>query len=159
MAVTVAVFFLVTGRAADIENGEALFNEHCAACHTVIERVRDKSGPNLNGVVGRKAGTEDYGHGYTEEMMALGVTWGIATLQAFLNSPALMVRGTKMVFRGLPDAEARLDGLLGRIRRDMASRPGTSATASVDAEGRRSEPKPKRTGPTLHLNAFYASRT
>jgi cytochrome c len=75
----------------------------------VITSVRDKSGPNLNGVVGRKAGTEIYGHGYTEEMRASGVTWGIATLQAFLNSPALMVRGTKMVFRGLPDASARLD--------------------------------------------------
>ncbi|MEE9533579.1 MAG: c-type cytochrome [Acidimicrobiia bacterium] len=109
MAATVAGLFLVTARAADIENGEALFNEHCAACHTVMESVRDKSGPNLNGVVGRKAGTEDYGHGYTEELMASGVTWGIETLQAFLNSPALMVRGTKMVFRGLPDAAARLD--------------------------------------------------
>ncbi len=109
MVTTAAGLFLVTGRAADIEHGEALFKEHCAACHTVIGSVRDKSGPNLNGVVGRKAGTEDYGHGYTEEMMASGVTWDIATLQAFLNSPALMVRGTKMVFRGLPDADARLD--------------------------------------------------
>ncbi len=106
---TVLSLLLGTGFAADIEHGEALFNEHCAACHTVIESVRDKSGPNLNGVVGRKAGTEDYGHGYTEELMASDVTWGIATLQAFLNSPALMVRGTKMVFRGLPDAKARLD--------------------------------------------------
>jgi cytochrome c len=109
--VTVLSLFLVIGlgRAADIKQGEELFKEHCAACHTVIESVRDKSGPNLNGVVGRNAGTENYGHGYTEEMMASGVTWGIATLQAFLNSPALMVRGTKMVFRGLPDANARLD--------------------------------------------------
>ncbi len=101
--------FLVTGRAADIERGEELFEEHCAACHTVIESVRDKSGPNLNGVVGRKAGTENYGHGYTEELTASGVTWGIETLQAFLNSPALMVRGTKMVSCGLPDFETRLD--------------------------------------------------
>ena len=106
---TVLSLFLITGHAADIERGEELFEEHCAACHTVIESVRDKSGPNLNGVVGRKAGTENYGHGYTEELTASGVTWGIATLQAFLNSPALMVRGTKMVFRGLADADARLD--------------------------------------------------
>ncbi len=132
MAVTVAVFFLVTGRAADIENGEALFNEHCAACHTVIESVRDKSGPNLNGVVGRKAGTEDYGHGYTEEMTAWGVTWGIATLQAFLNSPALVVRGTKMVFRGLPDAEARLDIACYLEQRTVGDEPTANALCAVE---------------------------
>lgn len=109
VTVTVAILFLVTGRAADIEHGEELFNEQCAACHTILESVRDKSGPNLSGVLGRKAGTEDYSGGYSDEMTASGVTWGIATLQAFLNSPALMVRGTKMVFRGLPDAEARLN--------------------------------------------------
>jgi len=75
--VMVLSLFLVIGlgRAADIKQGEELFKEHCAACHTVIESVRDKSGPNLNGVVGRNAGTENYGHGYTEEMMASGVTW------------------------------------------------------------------------------------
>jgi len=105
----VAGLFLVTGRAADIEGGKILFEEHCAACHTIIESVRDKSGPNLNGVFGRTAGTEDYSGGYSEEMTASGLTWEVATLQAFLNSPALMVRGTKMVFRGLPDFEARMD--------------------------------------------------
>jgi len=109
LTVLVAGLFLVTGRAADIEGGKILFEEHCAACHTIIESVRDKSGPNLNGVFGRTAGTEDYSGGYSEEMMASGLTWEVATLQAFLNSPALMVRGTKMVFRGLPDFEARMD--------------------------------------------------
>ena len=101
--------FLVTGHAADIENGKALFEEHCAVCHTTIERVRDKSGPNLNGVVGRKAGADEFLHGYSNELIASGVTWEVATIQAFINSPALMVRGTKMVFRGLPDFETRLD--------------------------------------------------
>jgi len=105
----VTSLFLVTGHAADIENGEALFEEHCAVCHTTIERVRDKSGPNLNGVVGRKAGTDEFLHGYSNELIASGVTWEVATIQAFINSPALMVRGTKMVFRGLPDFETRLD--------------------------------------------------
>ena len=94
--------FLVTGHAADIENGKALFEEHCAVCHTTIESVRDKSGPNLNDVVGRQAGTEEYLHGYSDELVSSRITWGVATIQAFINSPALMVRGTKMVFRGLP---------------------------------------------------------
>ena len=101
--------FLVTTRAADIENGRILFEEHCAVCHTVIERVRDKSGPNLHGVVGRTAGSDEYLHGYSDELVASGVIWQVSTIQAFINSPALMIRGTKMVFRGLPDFETRLD--------------------------------------------------
>ena len=109
VTVIVTSLFLVTGRAADIENGKALFEVHCAVCHTTIESVRDKSGPNLNGVVGRKAGADEYLHGYSDELIASGVTWEVATIQAFINSPALMVRGTKMVFRGLPDFETRLD--------------------------------------------------
>ena len=105
----VAALILVTGRAADIEHGEGLFEEHCSACHTTIANVRDKSGPNLDSLFGRKAGTEDYSAGYSAEMAASGVTWEVATLQAFLNSPALMIRGTKMVFRGLPSFEERVD--------------------------------------------------
>ena len=105
----VSSLFLITGRAADLDQGEELFEEHCAACHTVIKSVRDKSGPNLNGVFGRKAGTEDYSGGYSEEMIASGLIWEMGTLQAFVNSPAMVVRGTKMVFRGLPNIEARID--------------------------------------------------
>jgi len=110
-AVTAAMLglFMVTARAADIHHGEELFMQHCAACHTVLENVTDKSGPNLFGVFGRKAGTEDFGGGASEEIKASGVTWGMTTLQEFLESPARMIRGTKMVFRGLADAEARLD--------------------------------------------------
>ncbi|MGI9258323.1 MAG: c-type cytochrome [Gammaproteobacteria bacterium] len=99
----------VSAEAADLVNGEALFLEHCSACHTVIERVRDKSGPNLHGLLGRRAGSEDYSAGFTEEMVSSGLTWEIATVQAFVNAPSRMVRGTKMVFRGLPEFDERID--------------------------------------------------
>jgi cytochrome c len=129
----VASLFLVAAQAADLSHGEELFEDHCAACHTVIESVRDKSGPNLSGVYGRKAGTEDYSGGYSEQMAALGVTWEMGTLQAFVFSPAMMVRGTKMVFRGLAEAEARTDLVC------YLERVAKSADASLNdlcAEGR-----------------------
>jgi cytochrome c len=100
---------LVTGRAADLEHGEELFVEHCAACHTVIERVRDKSGPNLYGLLGRQAGTEEYSAGFSDELVASQITWQLPILERFLIAPARMVRGTTMVYRGLADAEARRD--------------------------------------------------
>ena len=131
--VIVASMCLVTAHAADIENGKVLFEEHCVACHTVIERVRDKSGPNLRGVFGRTAGTEEYSGGFSEEMMASGVIWEVATLQAFLSSPAQTIRGTKMVFRGLRDIEARMDitCYLERVTGD-----GSVPTNALCAEGR-----------------------
>ncbi len=125
VALILGGLFLATTRAADIENGRILFEEHCAVCHTVIERVRDKSGPNLHGVIGRTAGTDEYLHGYSDELVASRVIWQVPTIQAFINSPALMVRGTKMVFRSLPDFETRLDisCYLERVSSDDTSPP------------------------------------
>ena len=133
VTIAVAGLMLVTGRAADIDHGEGLFDEHCSACHTIIASVRDKSGPNLNGLFGRRAGTEDYSAGYSVEMAASGVTWEVATLQAFLNSPALMVRGTKMVFSGLPSFEERLDlaCYLERVTGDGDALPNSLCTEEL----------------------------
>ena len=133
VTVAIAVLISVTGRAADIDHGQGLFNEHCSACHTIIASVRDKSGPNLNGLFGRRAGSEDYSAGYSDEMAASGVTWEVATLQAFLNSPALMVRGTKMVFSGLPSFEERLDlaCYLERVTGDGDALPNSLCTEEL----------------------------
>ena len=95
--------------AADYENGFELFKRHCAGCHSHIARIWDKSGPNLNGLIGRRAGSADYIHGYSEAMASSGLTWDIGALMAFITSPAGVVPGTNMVFRGLDDPTERTD--------------------------------------------------
>jgi len=95
--------------AADFEHGAALFEQHCAACHTHIARVWDKSGPNLNGLFGRRAGTADYIHGYSDALRESNLLWDLGSLTAFITSPAGVVRGTNMVFRGLEDPTDRSD--------------------------------------------------
>jgi len=125
----VASLGVATAVAADIERGAQLFEQHCAACHTHITRVRDKSGPNLSGLIGRRAGSADYIHGYSEAMKAAGLTWDLGTLMAFITSPAGVVRGTNMVFRGLTDGSERAD-LLCYLR--QATDQATAGSAMTD---------------------------
>jgi cytochrome c len=86
----------------DMDRGGELFLQ-CAACHTYLAENYDKSGPNLHGLFGRKAGTARYSFGYTDAMKASGLVWNEKTLDRFLQSPAKGVPGTKMVYVGLAD--------------------------------------------------------
>lgn len=67
--------------------GEKAFRK-CAACHTLDGRSR--SGPTLQGVIGREAGTVE-GFRYSPDMVAAGdagVVWDPETITVFLEDPA-----------------------------------------------------------------------
>jgi cytochrome c len=68
----------------------------CAGCHDTRPDLGHRVGPNLHGVIGRKAGTAP-GYVYSEAMSASGITWDAQTLDAFLASPSKRVPGSKMV--------------------------------------------------------------
>jgi cytochrome c len=87
--------------AADAAAGETLFNQKCKVCHQVGETAKNFVGPELNGVIGRKAASAaDYA--YSDAMKASGLTWDEATFKEFLAGPKAKVPGTKMIFAGLP---------------------------------------------------------
>jgi cytochrome c len=90
----------------DAANGEKIFAK-CKACHTV-EAGKNKVGPSLAGVVGRKAGMAE-GFNYSDAMKNSGLTWDEATLNTYLAGPKKLVPGTKMAFPGLPNEQDRLD--------------------------------------------------
>jgi len=72
----------------------------CAICHT-FEVGKNKIGPSLAGVVGRKAGSlPDFS--YSPAMKGSNLTWDAATLDKYLTNPRAVVPGTKMIFPGLP---------------------------------------------------------
>jgi cytochrome c len=90
--------------AQDAEKGAKVFKK-CMACHTVEDK--NKIGPSLKGIVGRKAATVE-GFKYSDAMLAKaaeGVVWDEATLAAYLPDPKAWVPGTKMAFPGLKNLE------------------------------------------------------
>jgi cytochrome c len=94
------------GRAADLEAGKTAFKK-CALCHTT-EAGKNKIGPSLFGVVGRKsAGLDNFN--YSEGMKKFNHTWDEETLDGYLADPRGTVPGTKMIFPGIKDKMERDD--------------------------------------------------
>ena len=90
---------------ADPAAGATVFKK-CASCHNVDPSGRNGLGPNLRGVVNRKAATVA-GFNYSPAMQASKLVWNDATLDRFLAAPRTAVPGTKMIFVGLPNPQDR----------------------------------------------------
>lgn len=100
--------------AGDPEAGAKIFPRLCGGCHQVGESARPGFGPQLNGIIGRPAGTSA-NYVYSEAMKNSGVTWDRETLIAYLKDPKGVVPGTRMIFWGLSDEE-KLDNLLAYLQ-------------------------------------------
>ena len=98
----------VAAQAQDADAGKAVFNV-CKACHSVDEGAKGV-GPNLKGVIGRKAGTLE-GFTYSEAMKASGLTWDEATFSEYIANPKAKIPNNKMVFAGLKDEQKIKDVL------------------------------------------------
>jgi cytochrome c len=94
------------GMAADVEAGKTAFKK-CALCHTT-EAGKNKLGPSLFGVVGRKSATLE-NFNYSEAMKKFDHTWDEDTLDEYLADPRATVPGTKMIFPGIKDKTERDD--------------------------------------------------
>jgi cytochrome c len=88
--------------AADADNGKASFAKRCSICHAVGEDAENKIGPQLNGLDGRRAGS-DPDFLYSDALKNSGSVWSAATFKRFIADPAAAAPGNKMVFAGLKD--------------------------------------------------------
>ena len=82
--------------------GERVF-KRCKACHEVGDGARHRTGPHLNGILGRGFAGSD-GFAYSTAFKAAGAegrVWDEVSLAAFLANPKSYIKGTKMAFGGL----------------------------------------------------------
>ena len=83
----------------DATKGKAVF-ARCAICHNVEKGGPNGIGPNLFGVVGRKAASLA-SYSYSGALKSSGITWTPDKLKAWIGGPARLVPGTKMAFAGI----------------------------------------------------------
>lgn len=100
-----ATVSLAAGAAGDPVKGKTVF-ARCMACHKIDASKTSGLGPNLNGVVGRRAGAYP-GFRYSSVMASSGRVWNEAALDAYLTSPAKAMPGNRMAFAGMPNAADR----------------------------------------------------
>jgi cytochrome c len=90
---------------ANAMRGKILFLR-CSSCHAINADAPPKIGPNLAGVVGRKAGTLS-GYGYSAALKGKGFVWDDAMLDLWLTNPGKVVPGTSMAFPGFANGADR----------------------------------------------------
>ena len=112
-ATAMAAFFMavpVAAQEGNAEDGADVFKK-CRACHDVGPEAKNKVGPLLNDIIGRKPGTIE-GFTYSEANKAAGskgLVWTEDVLSQYLENPLAFMPGTKMAFAGLKDPQDRKD--------------------------------------------------
>lgn len=118
-------------QAADPQAGQKVFRK-CRACHTIEQGGPNRVGPNLHGVLNRPVAGID-GFRYSDAMKQYGGEWTIERLDTYLEDPRKVVKGTKMVFSGLKDAEDRAD-LIAYLKSQGGSQAGDESSDSTASD-------------------------
>lgn len=88
--------------AGDAAAGARVFQGQCGLCHVAAAGASPTVGPNLYGVVGRKAGSQPaYMSRYSPAMRTFGKVWTASLLEEYLANPAKLVPGNRMPYAGL----------------------------------------------------------
>jgi cytochrome c len=125
---------------ADVAAGEAVFAK-CKSCHTAEAGGANGTGPNLNGIVGRKPGSHAgfaYSPGMTE-FAGKQAVWDYEHLSEFIKAPQKYISGTKMTFVGLKKSDERIN-MIAYLRSQGGSLPipapnPVAAAPAAPAEG------------------------
>lgn len=85
----------------DAKKGKSVY-KRCAVCH-VVDKEKNKVGPHLVGIIGRKAGAVEK-FKYSKAMRKKGeegMVWDVANIDAYLEKPRKFIPKNKMAFVGL----------------------------------------------------------
>jgi cytochrome c len=102
--------------AQEAEAGKRVFNQ-CRACHTVEAGGRNGVGPNLHGILGRKAAAVQ-GFNYSAPMKKKGEeghAWTEENFRAYIANPKEAVPGNRMAYPGLRN-EQQMNDLIAYLK-------------------------------------------
>ena len=108
-AAAVALAICGHALAANPTRGATIFGANCGVCH-IAQRdaapadLATRLGPNLWGVVDRKAGTYK-GFAYSYAMRSSGIIWTADQLRTYLAAPQKTVPNVRMSFAGLKNPQ------------------------------------------------------
>ena len=111
--------------------GDDKLFKRCKACHQIGQGARNKVGPHLNGVIGRKAGSIE-GFKYSKALREAGsdgLVWNRDNLSAYLEKPRTFIPGNRMSYRGMKDAAER-DRLIDYLEQVSIAEPAGEQAAS-----------------------------
>ena len=117
LATAVAVFpFAARAQDGDPAAGARVFNQ-CRACHVIENNGRNGVGPNLHGIVGRRAATIE-NFRYSANMRTMGEaghTWTEDNLRAYIRNPKDVAPQGSMAFPGVRNPQ-QLNDVIAYLR-------------------------------------------
>jgi len=99
----IAVISAGAAKAEDLAAGATSFKK-CAPCHDVGPTAKNKVGPVLNGLDGRKSGSVA-GYSYSDANKGSGITWNDASFLEYIKDPKAKIPNTKMTFAGIKNED------------------------------------------------------
>jgi cytochrome c len=126
--------FQVQGAAADrIAAGQLQFARKCSVCHTLQSDGRNRAGPTLHKLFGRRIGALE-GYPYSEALKKLDIVWTPETLaKLFELGPEVFTPGTKMPLQKMTDVAQR-DALIAFLELATKADPAIDASLPGSAE-------------------------
>lgn len=101
---------LTAAGTGDAEKGGQLFQQ-CSGCHEVGAGAKNRVGPHLNMLFGRKVASIE-GFRYSDSLLRAasnGLEWHAESLSSYIENPRTFASGTRMSYAGMKDAGDRLD--------------------------------------------------
>ena len=114
-------------RAQDVAAGQRVFGQ-CRACHMVDASDRNAVGPNLYGVVGRRAASRESYTRYSANLKQLGsegYVWTEENLRAYLANPKAVAPQGSMAYAGLRN-EQQLTDVIAYMKSVTAAAPAAA---------------------------------
>ena len=95
----------------NVEKGGKVFKKKCKACHQIGKKAKNRVGPILNDVVGRKIASVE-GFKYSKAFKAKAeaepeFVWDEASIETYLTKPKDFIKKNKMAFAGLKKEKDR----------------------------------------------------